>query len=202
MEKNNTRTDRLKADIIVPDFYDVIADVKSVDFYQGSHFVTKPHYDRQEQMMCAIDGRLSVMLVPHIYRQEVYADDLKDSIYFDKKLLSKDQPNVAAVNFFMPNLEKYPFFDNVQKFSVQLAKGDCVFIPAYYFHQIQGFGKMRNGLFGPKAHRNMTKEAVEDAKSNETYEGDKLAIAVSLRYQGNSQLLAGFYDAIENKVIN
>ena len=61
---------------------------------------------------------------------------------------------------------------------------------------------MRNGLFGPKAHRNMTKEAVEDAKSNETYEGDKLAIAVSLRYQGNSQLLAGFYDAIENKVIN
>ena len=48
MEKNNTRTDRLKADIIVPDFYDVIADVKSVDFYQGSHFVTKPYYDRQE----------------------------------------------------------------------------------------------------------------------------------------------------------
>lgn len=104
MEKNNTKTDRLRDDIIVPEFYDTIADVKSLDFYQGAHFVTKPHYDRQEQIMCAVDGRMSLVLVPHIYRQEVYADDLKDSVYFDKKLLSKDQSNVAAVNFFMPNL--------------------------------------------------------------------------------------------------
>lgn len=98
--------------------------------------MTKPHYDRQEQILCAIDGRLSVMLVPHIYRQEVYADNLKDSIYFDPKVLSKDQPNVAAVNFFIPNLEKYPYFTDVQKFSVVLSKGDCLFIPAYYFHQM------------------------------------------------------------------
>ena len=136
MEKNASRTDRLRQDIIVPEFYDTIADVKSLDFYQGSHFVTKPHYDRQEQILCAVDGRISTVLVPHIYRQEVYADDLKDSMYFDKKMLSKDQPNVAAVNFFMPNTEKYPLFENAQKFRVNLAKGDCVFIPAYYFHQI------------------------------------------------------------------
>ena len=46
----------------------------------------------------------------------------------------------------------------------------------------------------------MTKEAIEEAKE-ENY-GKTMATAVSLRYQGNSQLLAGFYDAIENKVIN
>jgi hypothetical protein len=90
MEKNATKTDRLRADIIVPDFYDVIADVKSIDFYQGSHFVTKPHYDRQEQIVCSIEGKVSLMLVPHIYRQEVYTENLKDSIYFDSKMLSKD----------------------------------------------------------------------------------------------------------------
>ena len=60
---------------------------------------------------------------------------------------------------------------------------------------------MRNGLLGPNIFKNMTKDNLEDAKANEHYE-DRIAIAVSLKYQGNSQLLAGFYDAIENKVIN
>ena len=60
---------------------------------------------------------------------------------------------------------------------------------------------MRNGLVGPNIFKNMTKDNLEDAKANEHYE-DRIAIAVSLKYQGNSQLLAGFYDAIENKVIN
>ena len=82
-----------------------------------------------------------------------------------------------------------------------MKKGDCAFIPAYYFHQMQGYGKMRNGLVGPNIFKNMTKDNLEDAKANENYE-DRIAIAVSLKYQGNSQLLAGFYDAIENKVIN
>ena len=134
MEKNSNITDKLRSEIIYPEFYDVIADVRSIDFYQGAHFVTKPHYDRQEQIMCAVDGSLSVMLVPHIYRQEVYADDLKGSLYFDKKMLSKDQPNVSPVNFFIPNLTKYPYFADVQKFNAKLKKGDCVFIPAYFFH--------------------------------------------------------------------
>jgi len=66
---------------------------------------------------------------------------------------------------------------------------------------MQGYGKMRNGLVGPNIFKNMTKDNLEDAKANEHYE-DRIAIAVSLKYQGNSQLLAGFYDAIENKVIN
>ena len=60
---------------------------------------------------------------------------------------------------------------------------------------------MKNGGGGPSQFKNMTKEAIEEAKANEHYE-DSIAIAVSLKYQGNSQLLAGFYDAIENKVIN
>ena len=46
----------------------------------------------------------------------------------------------------------------------------------------------------------MTIDTIKEAQE-EQY-GKKLATAVSLRYQGNSQLLAGFYDAIENKVIN
>lgn len=81
--------------------------------FQGVHFVVKPHYERQEQIMCSVDGVISLVLVPHIYRQELYTDELKTSMYYDKKMATKDQPNVASVNFFVPQLSIYPYFENV-----------------------------------------------------------------------------------------
>ena len=136
MEKN--ATDVLIKDVQNPKFYDNIADIQNIVLYQGVHFVVKPHYERQEQIVCAIDGMISLALVPHIYRQELYTDELKDSMYFDKKMRGADQQNVASVNFFVPKLEKYPYFENVQKFNVNLKTGDCMYIPAYFFYQMQG----------------------------------------------------------------
>jgi len=46
------------------------------------------------------------------------------------------------------------------------------------------------------------REKLEDQMElNEKYEDDAMSIAVSLKFQGNSGLLAGFYDAIESKLI-
>lgn len=44
-------------------------------------------------------------------------------------------------------------------------------------------------------------EKTEESAAKEEYEEESMAIAVSLKYQGNSELLAGFYDAIESKLI-
>lgn len=66
-------TEKLLSDVVVPDFYRDVATLESLVFYQGSHFVDKPHYDKTEQIMCAIDGALSIALIPHVSRQEVYA---------------------------------------------------------------------------------------------------------------------------------
>ena len=73
-----------------------------------------------------------------------------------------------------------------------------MFIPSYFFYQMQG----NNQNITPMMFANLTrsifdKTAMEDYKANQ-----KMSTAVALRYQGNSQLLAGFYDAIENKIIS
>ena len=40
------------------------------------------------------------------------------------------------MNFFDPDLEQFPLFNEVErKYTVILHEGDCVFIPAFYFHQ-------------------------------------------------------------------
>jgi hypothetical protein len=61
-----------------------------------------------------------------------------------------------------------------------------------------------NQGFMPTMFKNLT-TAIKAGKGDTTdYDAtdNKVSTTVSLRYMGNSQLLAGFYDAIENKVIS
>ena len=40
--------DKIIKDIILPDFYHDIAELEGIYFYQSSHWVDKPHYDKKE----------------------------------------------------------------------------------------------------------------------------------------------------------
>jgi len=79
-------TDLIKNDIIVPDFYKDVAEMQGLEIFHGTHFVDKPKYDKHEQLICAVNGRLSFVMVPHVNRQEVYAGQVKDTMYEDKTL--------------------------------------------------------------------------------------------------------------------
>ena len=85
-------------------------------------------------------------LVPHVNRQEVYMtgegnnafeglQTLKDSPNYDPGHPLDQQLNVSPVNFFVPNLKKYPHFSQASTYQVRLEPGDCVFVPAFYFFQ-------------------------------------------------------------------
>lgn len=84
-----------------------------------------------------------MVLVPHINRQEVYAGEKIEGTAYDEAefghLSPQDQINVSPVNFFMPKKKLYPHFANAQREVVNLKKGDCLFIPAFYFYQMQGY---------------------------------------------------------------
>lgn len=137
--------DALAEDIIQPSFFEEVTEPAGITLIQGAAgFDSSPKYESHEQFVCAIDGTMLVKLIPHIYRQEVYAG--KERVVFDPedkdtKSLSENtkeqcQPNESPVSFFQPDLKQYPLFDEAErKYLVILHEGDCVFIPAFYFHQ-------------------------------------------------------------------
>lgn len=96
----------------MPEFYHEVAELEGIELIQGIKFIGKPHYDRKEQIMCLVDGKLDIALVPHVNRQEAYAgDSLEGSVYDEfsqftgsKRTKEHDilQANVSPVNFFMP----------------------------------------------------------------------------------------------------
>jgi hypothetical protein len=96
--------------------------------------------------MCAVDGKLDIIFVPHVNRQEVYAgqriietpyDEFKGQ-RIDPKEAALKQANVSPVNFFMPKQKNFPLFAEATRQLVNLEKGDCVFIPAFEYYQISG----------------------------------------------------------------
>ena len=79
-------------------------------------------------------------LVPHIYKQEVYAGHPKMSDQTNsetgEQVAKHLEPNQSPVNFFDPDYTMYPYFADVgQKYTVLLHEGDCVYLPSFYFYQ-------------------------------------------------------------------
>jgi len=98
------------------------------------------------------------MLVPYFNRQEVYGGKnnnvKKYSVYYDNPYSkngvtsgfgswARANENSSPVNFWMPDLTKYPFFEDAEKEAVHLAPGDCIYIPAYYYYHLQGFRQLK-----------------------------------------------------------
>lgn len=99
-----------------------------MDVIQGQTFVHSAHYERYEQLFCAIEGFFQFKLVPHIYRQEVYAG--KPKMFPSSEAETGDQlqellsVNQSPVNFFEPDFDTYPLFSEIgRKYSVQLLIG-------------------------------------------------------------------------------
>lgn len=65
-------------DIFEPEFYAKYAQLERIELMQGAELNNKPHYEATEQFMCLIEGSMSMILVPHVFRQEVQGGILGD----------------------------------------------------------------------------------------------------------------------------
>jgi hypothetical protein len=59
---------KILKEIMMPEFYHEVAELEGIELIQGSKFIGKPHYERKEQVMCLVDGKVDIVLVPHVNR--------------------------------------------------------------------------------------------------------------------------------------
>ena len=89
----------------------------------------------------------------------------------------------------MPKQKNFPLFAEATRQLINLEKGDCAFIPAFEYYQISG----NNMKVSAQAMFNNAKPKANAER--------KLTTVISLHFQGNSKLLAGFMDAVEKKIL-
>ena len=59
----------------------------------------------------------------------------------NREMYVKLDPKESPINLFALDEEAFPSIKYIDhKYSVTLKRGDCVYIPAYYFYQVKGEG--------------------------------------------------------------
>ena len=115
----------------------------STELIQGKLLLQPPHYEKHEQLICALEGFISLKLVPHINRQELYVGQSKRGFDSDGNIVSlggtKVGVNESPVNFFNFDYDIYPLLTEIEfRYTIVLKEGDCMYIPAYYFYSFLG----------------------------------------------------------------
>ena len=88
--------------------------------------ISLPHTDDRDNFLCQIIGKKDIVLIPPSQRYRLY-------VGFDE-----NPDNYSPVDFFFPDLEKYPEFEEVVgKMRVTLEPGDILFIPVYWWHHVK-----------------------------------------------------------------
>lgn len=70
-DSSDTLRRDIEKDIIYPEFYHDYATFDHLEVTMGQFFLDVAHYERTDQILCAVDGVVDLRLVPPIYRAEM-----------------------------------------------------------------------------------------------------------------------------------
>ena len=110
--------DVLSGDFLYPEFYHEYGEFDSLEFTMGQFWQDNAHYDRKDQILCAVDGSAKVALVPPVYRQEMqpgrtttYHHEIKGH-----EMIVQLDVNESPINLFKPDFEQFPSAKNINHF--------------------------------------------------------------------------------------
>lgn len=112
----------LMKDIVEPELTNSVLELEKITYWHGFGTATKGHTDSMENIMCVFTGYKNFTIISPDQRPFLYSgyNNLPD--------------NYSPVDFNYPDLEKWPEFRKVKMFKTQIAEGDCLFVPAYWWH--------------------------------------------------------------------
>lgn len=124
----------LNKDLELPKIMDALFDIEKVTYWHGFGTLTRPHTDAMENMMCVYEGYKNFSMVRAEDRKWIYSG-------------TEGYPdNYTPVEFVAPDYAKYPMMRNAVVKMIHIKAGDCMYIPAYYWHQVASSPKVSIGV--------------------------------------------------------
>ena len=113
---------RLIEDIELPKIMDELFNIAKVTYWHGHGTLTRPHTDAMENMMCVYEGYKNFTIVAPNDREFLYCG-------------TEGYPeNYTPVEFVDVDTVKYPLMTKARIKTVHIRAGDCLYVPAYYWH--------------------------------------------------------------------
>ena len=141
--------EKLKTDIVQPPFSTFMKPQKTL-LWLGTKVESLPHTDFNENILMMVDGCKVVRLVHPLERAYVYTRGDSWSQSFPWIWRAQNPPNYSPVDFFDPDLWRFPRFRRAHVMEIKFCAPDALYIPAFWFHHV----------------KSMTSESKEDWKGH------------------------------------
>ena len=92
---------------------------------QGIKFKSIAHTNPRDRMFCVTQGFFNITLIPAWERLLVDAG-------------TSTPTDVSPIDFNKPNKREHHNFEYATKYYIDIEPGDCLYIPAYWWQQIEG----------------------------------------------------------------
>jgi hypothetical protein len=115
----------LQSDVRAPFYMDNFSRLMRVGFSYWQDFKRKPEFNRVERIVCLTKGAETFRLVAPIFKNNIYA-----GVYDDL------DPMETPINFFETDpakISKYKLMQISDVYQAELTRGQCLYIPAYYW---------------------------------------------------------------------
>ena len=112
----------LNEDLELPKIMSDLFTISKITYWHGYGTLTRPHTDAMENMMCVYEGYKNFTIVPPTQRKFLYPGTLG---YPD---------NYSPIEFYDPDYKTYPMFKKAGVKMAHIRAGDCLYLPAYYWH--------------------------------------------------------------------
>jgi len=127
---NTVTNERLRDDIKLPKSMQCARTLKQIDdihlWFSSGGTESSQHFDTHDNLLAMIDGSKHVLMTDPIHSLGLYMD------YHDKFGLS-------PINVRKIDLTVYPLVKEVPIVEVNITKGDVLYIPTHWWHQINSF---------------------------------------------------------------
>ena len=119
-------------DLEIPSYLTDLLKQENIDITYWGKFKRRPKFSKKEKFICVFEGTEEFKLVHFMFKNEVRAGT-------DKELRLEDTP----LDFFTDESLK----DRKVVLTARLKRGDCLYIPAFYWYQSQSIPEHENDIY-------------------------------------------------------
>jgi hypothetical protein len=112
-------------DYTLPEIMTDLFDLGILTYWHGYGTITRPHTDSMENMMCVFEGYKVFWIVNTYDRGYIYSG------------YNGYPDNYSPVEFYDVDYDMWPLMKHARVQRAPIMPGDCLYVPAYWFHQVE-----------------------------------------------------------------
>uniref|UniRef100_A0A914UIR9 JmjC domain-containing protein n=1 Tax=Plectus sambesii TaxID=2011161 RepID=A0A914UIR9_9BILA len=112
----------------------------------------KLHMDQYDNLLCQLSGRKQLILFDPANNEQLYEGHILEAMlryhngtFHRDRLMRSTALTMSPVDITKPDFQKFPLFAGARPMRCVIEKGDVLYLPSFWWHEVQSYPNMTEG---------------------------------------------------------